>query len=372
MRNQIARQRNVLRLLLSTVLVLSFGTNASAVQLPEIAIHAGDKVRLTVYNHPDLSTDTTVDGSGQIAVPDVGSVTVEGLNPSAAAFTIGRALQPVLRHPSVSVTVLEQTPLIFFTGSQIGVQPYQAGETLTAAMGSLSTKGTDSFAASAIDLRSVRLERDGRIVGDYDLQELGRLGDPGPRLQSADVIEVANKPIRVNVGGIVKTPGPVYLYQGNILAQAVEEAGGFGPTASLTDIVLQRDGATSIVSAAGPALTAPAQDGDTITIKPAPRVNVLGMVSTSGNFPLQGNPTLLYALYLAGGPNKWADVRHIKVVHQGVTSEHDINGLTHGDLSENVALQDGDIVFVPEGHRIDPSPFLTALGVAATIRWLVP
>jgi protein involved in polysaccharide export with SLBB domain len=118
-------------------------------------------------------------------------------------------------------------------------------------------------------------------------------------------------------------------------------------------------------------MTAPARDGDTLTIQPAPHVNVFGMVTTSGEYALRANPSLLTALYEAGGPNKWADVKHIRVIHLGVTSEHDISGLTHGDTSANLPLADGDVVFVPEGHRIDALPFLEALSGLTNLDYLI-
>jgi polysaccharide biosynthesis/export protein len=353
---------------------LSLLCTANAAASAQTPIHDGDKVHVTVYNHPDLSVDAVVTGSGDIAVPLAGNVAVEGLSPSAAARRVGFALRPTLRRPSVAVDVIEQFPQLFFTGSQMGVQPYQPGETLVTALGSLPLKGSDTFAAratEAIDLRDVRVERNGRDIGTYNLETLGRQGDPGPRLQSGDVIEVANKPVRVDIGGIVRSPGPVFLYPTDTLAQAVEESGGFTPATSLTNVILHRDGADEIISAAGFAMTAPARDGDTLTLQPAPHVNVYGMVTTSGNYALQSNPSLLSALYEAGGPNKWADVRHIRVVHMGVTTEYNISGLTHGDTSVNRPLQDGDIVFVPEGHRIDPIPFIQALGALGSLDYLI-
>jgi len=359
---------------LTLALSLSFLSTASAAVAVETPIHAGDKVHVTVYNHPDLSVDAVVAGTGEIAVPLAGNVAIEGMNPRAAASKIALALGPTLRRPAVAVDVTEQVPDLFFTGAQMGVQTFVPGETLVAAIGSLPLRGGDAFAvkaSDAIDLRDVRVVRGAELVGTYDLEALGRSGDPGPRLQSGDVIEVANKPIRVTVGGLVKTPGSVYLYPNDTLAQAVEQSGGFDGEASLSNVLLQRDGKSQIVSAAGYAMTSPAREGDTLTIQPAPHVNVIGMVAKSGDFALTGNPTLLTALYQAGGPNKWADVRRIRVIRLGVTSEHNVSGLTHGDLSANIPLQDGDVVFVPEGHRIDPTAFLEALGGAINLDFLV-
>jgi polysaccharide export outer membrane protein len=91
---------------------------------------------------------------------------------------------------------------------------------------------------------------------------------------------------------------------------------------------------------------------------------VLGQVPTPGEFVLKNGSTLLSALYVAGGPTKWANVRDIEVVHNGDRKSYDLRGLQHGDLAPNVPLVDGDVVYVPEGHKIDATLFFQGLAGA--------
>jgi protein involved in polysaccharide export with SLBB domain len=92
-------------------------------------------------------------------------------------------------------------------------------------------------------------------------------------------------------------------------------------------------------------------------------VNVIGTVVTPGVHPLKTDPTLLSALYVAGGPAKYADLKGVKVVHQGVTKPYDVTKLTNGDLSQNnPTLTDGDTVVVPQGHHMDWTPLWAVLG----------
>jgi protein involved in polysaccharide export with SLBB domain len=78
----------------------------------------------------------------------------------------------------------------------------------------------------------------------------------------------------------------------------------------------------------------------------------------------------LTALYVAGGPTKWANVRDIQVVHAGVRTSYDLSKLQHGDLSSSVPLVDGDVVYVPEGHKIDAAGFFAALGAVYNLTHL--
>jgi protein involved in polysaccharide export with SLBB domain len=145
----------------------------------------------------------------------------------------------------------------------------------------------------------------------------------------------------------------------------VNEAGGFQATSSLAAISLRRDGVEHLVTAAGPEFTGAAHDGDVVTIRPAPRVSVLGSVAKPGDTTLRVGSTVLSALYEAGGPSKNADLKHIKVVHDGAATSHDLTGLTRGDVSADMPVRDGDVIFVPQGRHFDPAVFFQALGALA-------
>jgi polysaccharide export outer membrane protein len=364
---------------LAALVVISgmLGASMSSV-CAQTRIAPGDKIQLTVYNHPDLSTEMIVTGAGDVRVPVAGDVAVEGLSQAAATSRVQRALSPFLYQPSIDMRVLTQGQSIFFTGSLVGVQAYLPGETLGAAIGAFrQTASTPQNGQSvtptsfnSIDLRTVRVKRDAQTMPPLDLEALARSGDSGPRLEPGDIVLLNAKPVRVDVRGNLASPSIVYVYRGDTLAQAVAQVGPLTPATSLTAIVLHRDGVDTIVSSAGGAFTAPAHDGDIITLQPAPRVSVLGMVEKAGDTTLQASPTLLNALYEAGGPNRWADLGHVKVTHEGTSRVYDVSKLTHGDLSQNAPVADGDVIFVPEGHKIDLGAFATAIGALTSLKFL--
>ena len=359
---------------MSACFILLFANAAQASS--DVHIQPGDKVQITVFNHPDLSSEMTVSSAGQIRLPIGGSMDLSGLSERQASSRVAGALAAYLYHPDVNVRISAQGQTIFFTGSLVGVGPYQPGETLGAAIGAFrQALGTQAATGSItttslnnIDLRRVRVLHDRNVSPEYDVESLSRSGFSGPALAPGDSVLLQAKPIRVDVRGSIANPATVFVYAGDTLAQAVAEVGPIPATTSLTSIRLKREGTESVVSSAGGAFSEPAHDGDMVTLLPAPRVSVLGMVDKSGDQTLQTRPTLLGALYEAGGPNRYADLKHVQLTHNGTTSTFDISRLTHGDVSQNTAVSDGDIIFVPEGRKIDFTPFANVLGALASLR----
>jgi polysaccharide export outer membrane protein len=356
---------------------LSAACLTSSISIADAAtrIHPGDKVALTVFNHPDLSGELTVTSEGEIRVPVAGTVSIEGLSEAGAAERVQTALSAYLFHPSADVHVVSQGQSIFFTGSLVGTEPIAPGETLSSAIAAFRQivkqgNGIQTPGINNVDLRKVRIARGRHVFPPVDLEALERTGDAGLRLEPGDVVMLKSKPIRVDVRGAISAPTAVYVNPGDTLAQAVAEVGPLSPSTSLISIGLRRDGADSVVSSAGAEFKGPAHDGDIVTLQPAPRVSVLGMVEKGGDAVLQARPSLLNALYEAGGPNRYADLAHVRITHEGQTQTVNISGLTHGDLSQNPPVADGDVIFVPEGHKIDLGALSTAMTALGSISLL--
>jgi protein involved in polysaccharide export with SLBB domain len=327
-----------------------------------------------------LSADSVVVASdGSISIPVVGTLKVAGMTTHEVSKFVEQRLATYVRDPSVNVRLLQQGQSVFLTGSTTGVLPYLPGETLSSALGQLRdqfgknsapTQGTGgeryggTLARSAIDLRRIVLERDNHQSGPIDGEELLRSGTPGPALVPGDTLLFASKPVRVDVRGEVASPGAIYLYKTDTLEEALLAAGGPLPSASTVDASLIRDGKETALPLGGAALRQPPQTGDEVVVRAAPHVTVLGQVPTPGELMLKNGSTLLSALYVAGGPTHWANVKDIQVVHEGTRHSYDLSHLPYGDLSGNIPLTDGDVVYVPEGHKIDARLFMQAIGGA--------
>jgi len=171
------------------------------------------------------------------------------------------------------------------------------------------------------------------------------------------------------VSGDVKIPGRYSFSQPVNVWEAIREAGGPAPTASLDQVRIIKDrsrgGTTSVVdvSAAmegGSVVKLPQLDpGDTIIV-PAKQleytgsqgINVMGGVLKPGVYPMQGRQDLMTALLQAGGPTDRAKLDEIRIVRPSgsgpaETMKIDLKKyLEKGDVASNPPLRPGDTVAV--------------------------
>ena len=78
------------------------------------------------------------------------------------------------------------------------------------------------------------------------------------------------------------------------------------------------------------------------------RIYILGKVTTPGAIPLQGPLTVLQALSISGGFDRFADLDEIKILRGGKVLEVHYDDLIRGEnLQSNYALQPDDTILVP-------------------------
>ncbi|NNF67265.1 MAG: sugar ABC transporter substrate-binding protein [Gammaproteobacteria bacterium] len=79
-------------------------------------------------------------------------------------------------------------------------------------------------------------------------------------------------------------------------------------------------------------------------------INVAGQVTTPGFFAITDIPmTLVEAINFAGGATETASLQNVRVSRNGENLTLNVQALfEQGDLSQNVLLQDQDIVYVPD------------------------
>ncbi|HYZ17515.1 MAG TPA: polysaccharide biosynthesis/export family protein [Candidatus Acidoferrum sp.] len=356
------------------------GTRADA------ALHPGDKIDVTVYNHPELSGTRTLDASGNVALPIVGTISALNMEPSALADRLRNRLAPYVRQVAVDVQLNAQSQSIFVAGGPIGVVQYQPGMTLSSVVDLLQsrtlTPAADNANASTVSATSannlstgpldllngpinfhkVAIQRDNRTLGTYDLLALRAKGQTGPSLIPNDTIQLVDKPVMVSVQGDVEKPGVAYLTPDEPLSHAIVQVGGTAATSTQSALTLTRGGQKSVVSMGDTVFSQPAQNGDEIVVPRAPRVDVLGNVTKPGETLLRGNTTLVSAIYYAGGPAQYANLKSVEVMHGGQRKVYNLANLQKGGTGDNPNLTDGDVVMVPQGSKFQWSDVWSALG----------
>ena len=85
--------------------------NASALASQGYKFGSGDLIKVTVFNHEDLSGEYTINGAGLIALPLIGDVLAKDLTVKQVEEGITAKLKPdYLLNPRVSVQVLNYRP----------------------------------------------------------------------------------------------------------------------------------------------------------------------------------------------------------------------------------------------------------------------
>jgi polysaccharide export outer membrane protein len=197
---------------------------------------------------------------------------------------------------------------------------------------------------------------------------------------SVTVAVAKEGPVEVLVLGNVKTPGKYELQAESRLTDALAAAGGLGPTdgnypvarIAVGDGKVEERSLQGLLHDGDVSLNVPMQNEMTVYV-PSPlvfNVQVIGAVDHPGDVAIHPGDRLTMAIARAGaGPQANADLNHVTVRHTApdgkvqTTSVNLYEVLRNGDLSKDVTLQKGDLVYVPQGvgRRDNVSPFANLL-----------
>jgi polysaccharide export outer membrane protein len=149
---------------------------------PDYHLGPGDKVKITVFNNPDVSGEAVLDSSGDIAMPLLGQVPAQNLTVTELQGKITDLLnRQYLVDPKISVEVLNYRP--FFILGEVGrpgSYPYIAGVTVrqAVAIGGGSTRRARTSVVSIVRQTPLGEERieglSETLVLPGDTVEVGR------------------------------------------------------------------------------------------------------------------------------------------------------------------------------------------------------
>lgn len=226
----------------------------------DVRLRKGDSVRLDVPQRDDLGRILSVDAKGEVSLPIVGSMHVEGLTLDEAKGTILRSIQEV--YPSVQTITLsligeESRRLIYVQGQVAHPGKYEFGGT-PSVWDAVKEAGGALATASLESVRIIRASGEGSTTTLVNLQAALDSGDLKslPTLKPGDTVIVPERTATyggtgaVNVFGAVLHPAAYPLTGEKRLSDAILAAGGPADGAKLRKITIIR----------------PAKDGRTVTI----------------------------------------------------------------------------------------------------------
>lgn len=215
-------------------LALLMPTLGFAQSMQEV-IGAGDTVRIRAFRYPELTTEARVTEAGQVQVPHIGPVVLQGLTPEKAASLIAERLKigNYVLDPQINVAIVQARSRQV---SVLGHVTRPGRYTLEGASARLSdvVAMAGGLAPSASDVLVVKRMRNGRAESiNVDLGAVIRGSREAQDLEiaSGDSVFVPKAPV-VYVYGEVTRGGSYRLEPGMTVMHALSLAGGVTPRGS--------------------------------------------------------------------------------------------------------------------------------------------
>jgi polysaccharide biosynthesis/export protein len=232
---------------------LSAPPQAPAAPSPEL-LGAGDSVRITVFQDPDLTTEARISERGSITFPLIGEVVIAGLTPEGAAARIADRLTrgKFVVKPQVSLAIQQvrsrQVSVLGEVGKPGRYPLDDVSNSLTdvlARAGGINGEGDEDV----VVVRDVNGKESRTAV---DVARMYRSGDLSNdmRLQNGDVVYV-KRAAQFYLYGQVQKAGAYRLQPEMTVMQAIAVGGGLTPRGTLRGLKIERhtgDGKVSKLS----------------------------------------------------------------------------------------------------------------------------
>ncbi len=259
-----------------SLLCLLFGstagaqTPAAAAAVADYRLGAGDAVRISVYQSPDLTLDARISEAGLVSYPLLGNVSIGGLSVGGAEKLIAEGLKNgnFMRAPQVSLLVTQvrgNQASVLGQVNRPGRFPIETTDLrlsdLLALAGGVSVGGADTVVL-------VGTRGGQRLRKEVELPGLFRSASSADDLLvlNGDVIYVERAPI-VYIYGEVQRPGPMRLERGLTVLQALATGGGLTQRGTEKGLRLHRRGTDGKLLVLQPTMDDALSDGDVVFVR---------------------------------------------------------------------------------------------------------
>jgi polysaccharide export outer membrane protein len=248
-----------IRFVVSSVVLLTL-IGFSGIAVADYVIGADDALKIKVYGHEDMTTETRVSVNGHITIPLIGDIDVGGMSTLEAERKIEQELKygGYIRDARVTVTVAEyksQEVSVLGGVNKPGLYPLESQSTLLnviAMAGGINPGGgTDPGG----DNRAIITHHENGKIIKYEVNLTTALEFPEkstlPHLEKGDVIFIP-KPPMFYIQGEVQKPGAYRLDPGITVSHALSLGGGLTLRGSLHGVVIRRreaDGSLKTIDA---------------------------------------------------------------------------------------------------------------------------
>jgi polysaccharide export outer membrane protein len=211
------------------VLLLAQGRAVVGADPADYGLGPGDVVKITVFQNPDLMTETRVTEAGTVTFPLVGQIQAAGQSTAQLERAIAQKLRDggFVNRPQVNVVVLQFKAMQVSVLGQVnkpGRYPLEQSKNRLTEVVALAG-GVTPLAADVVTLVTTDNGKEKKI--SVDLPELLRSGDLARDavIKNGDIIFVDRYPV-FYIYGEVQRPGQYRLERGMTVMQALAVGGG--------------------------------------------------------------------------------------------------------------------------------------------------
>ncbi len=255
-----------------------------------------DELRVRIWGQIGYSGNLRVDRSGDIYLPQAGTVHVAGLTFSALDQHLRSAVAKMYRNFDLSVDIGRIRSMQIYVTGQARRPGVYTVSSLSSLVDALFASGGPSPQGS---LRHIQLKRDGKTIADFDLYALLIYGDKSRdvRLLAEDVLYIPAAGSQAALTGSIRNPGIYEIRESETIGDLIEAAGKTTALSSSARISLERVGEDQLRQAMEfpldrSGLASPLADGDILRISPIvpayrKTVTLRGNVANPGRFSLR-------------------------------------------------------------------------------------
>ena len=206
----------------------------------DYVIGTGDELQVRGWGMVDIDVSATVDRSGAIFIPRVGSVKVSGVQYKDLQGYLKKAVGKIYNNFELTASIAQTRALqIYVVGHAVRPGTY----TLSAMSSMLNALFTSGGPDATGSMRNIQLKRGTQTITTFDLYDMLATGNKSSdmTLRDGDVIYIPEVGPLVALTGNVKQPA-IFELKGNAnLADVLTWAGGFDSAAETKQVIVEKN-----------------------------------------------------------------------------------------------------------------------------------
>lgn len=217
---------------------LAYAADSAAPAPADYVLGPGDEVRIQVWGSVDYAGNQTLDRNGQINLPKIGTITLNGVRVKDLEDTLRKRIATVFKSVEVNAALGKLRGITVFV---VG----QAQQPGTYSLSALSTLVNAVFASGGPgvngSMRAIELKRNGQTVTTLDLYDFIARGDKSKdvTLQPGDVIIIPPAGPRMALTGVTDHAAIYEIKPGSTVQNILSLGGGLSKLASPQKALLE-------------------------------------------------------------------------------------------------------------------------------------